>query len=45
MVKKPESGGFKWPGIEVGVMRLAAAQLAALREDVDLRRMPPRSPR
>ena len=27
MAKKLESGGFKWPGIQDGVMRLTAAQL------------------
>jgi transposase len=30
MAKKLESGGFKWPGIQDGVMRLTSAQLGAL---------------
>ena len=39
MAKKLESGGFKWPGIQDGVMRLTAAQLAALLEGLDWRRV------
>lgn len=31
MAKKLEQGGFKWPGIRDGVMRLTAAQLGASR--------------
>ncbi len=30
MAKKLESGGFKWPGIQDGVMRVTSAQLGAL---------------
>lgn len=30
MAKRLEQGGFKWPGIQDGVMRLSAAQLGAL---------------
>lgn len=33
MAKKLESGGFKWPGIQDGVMRLTSAQLGALLAD------------
>ena len=36
MAKKLESGGFKWPSIQDGVMRLTAAQLGALLEGLDL---------
>ncbi|HTH29392.1 MAG TPA: IS66 family insertion sequence element accessory protein TnpB [Sphingobium sp.] len=32
MGKKLESGGFRWPGIQDGVMRLTRAQLGALLE-------------
>lgn len=32
MAKRLESGGFRWPGIQDGVMRLTAAQLGALLE-------------
>ena len=39
MTKKLESGGFKWPGIQDGVMRLTAAQLGALLEGLDWRRV------
>ena len=39
MAKKLESGGFKWPGIQDGVMRLTAAQLGALLEGLDWRRV------
>lgn len=39
MAKKLEEGGFGWPGIQDGVMRLTAAQLAALQEDLDWRRV------
>ncbi|WP_420381039.1 IS66 family insertion sequence element accessory protein TnpB [Novosphingobium sp.] len=35
MAKKLEQGGFKWPGIQDGVMRLTAAQLGALLEGLD----------
>lgn len=47
--KKLESGGFRWPKAEDGVMRLSAAQLAALLEGLDWRRVratrPPLAPR
>ena len=39
MAKKLEQGGFKWPGIQDGVMRLTAAQLGALLEGLDWRRV------
>ncbi|ARU18100.1 MAG: IS66 family insertion sequence hypothetical protein [Croceicoccus sp.] len=39
MAKKMETGGFKWPGIRDGVMRLTAAQLGALLEGLDWRRV------
>lgn len=39
MAKKLEQGSFKWPGIRDGVMRLTAAQLGALLEGLDWRRM------
>ncbi|WP_369680255.1 IS66 family insertion sequence element accessory protein TnpB [Novosphingobium sp. Chol11] len=34
-----EQGSFKWPGIQDGVMRLSAAQLGALLEGLDWRRV------
>ncbi|MDX3911797.1 MAG: IS66 family insertion sequence element accessory protein TnpB, partial [Sphingobium sp.] len=40
MAKRLESGGFKWPGIQDGVMRVTAAQLGALLEGH--RRLPER---
>ena len=39
MAKRLEQGGFKWPGIQDGVMRLTAAQLATLIEGLDWRRV------
>ena len=39
MAKRLESGGFKWPGIRDGVMRLTAAQLVTLIEGLDWRRV------
>ena len=39
MAKRLEEGGFKWPGIRDGVMRLTAAQLGALLEGLDWRRV------
>ncbi|WP_459662255.1 IS66 family insertion sequence element accessory protein TnpB [Novosphingobium sp. 11B] len=39
MAKRLESGGFKWPAIQDGVMRLTAAQLGALLEGLDWRRV------
>jgi len=38
MAKKLEQGGFRWPGIQDGVMRITAAQLGALLEGLDWRR-------
>jgi transposase len=37
--KRLEQGNFKWPGIQDGVMRLTAAQLGALLEGLDWRRV------
>ena len=37
--KRLESGGFKWPPITDGVMRLSAAQLAILLEGLDWSRV------
>jgi transposase len=37
--KRLEEGGFRWPNIENGVMRLSAAQLSALLEGLDWRRV------
>lgn len=39
MAKKLEQGGFKWPRIGEAVMRLTAAQLGALLEGLDWRRV------
>lgn len=39
MAKRLEQGGFRWPGIRDGVMRLTAAQLGALLEGLDWRRL------
>ena len=39
MAKKLEQGGFKWPGIRDGAMRLTAGQLGALLEGLDWRRV------
>lgn len=39
MAKRLVSGGFKWPAIRDGVMRLTAAQLGALLESLDWRRV------
>ena len=39
MSKRLEQGVFKWPGIQDGVMRLSAAQLGALLEGLDWRRV------
>nr|WP_309141070.1 IS66 family insertion sequence element accessory protein TnpB [Novosphingobium sp. G106] len=39
MAKKLEQGGFKWPGSQDGVMRLTEAQLGALLEGPDWRRV------
>jgi len=37
--KRLEDGGFRWPAIEDGVIRLTAAQLSALLEGLDWRRV------
>jgi transposase len=37
--KRLEEGAFRWPRIENGVMRLTAAQLSALLEGLDWRRV------
>lgn len=39
MAKRLEQGSFKWRGIQDGVMRLSAAQLGALLEGLDWRRV------
>ena len=39
MHKKLESGAFRWPAVHDGVMRLTAAQLGALIEGLDWRRV------
>ena len=39
MAKRLEQGGFRWPRIQDGVMRLTAAQLGALLEGLDWRRV------
>ena len=49
MAKRLEQGGFRWPVVQDGVMRLTAAQLSALLEGLDWRRVhaarPPPAPR
>jgi transposase len=37
--KRLENGAFRWPAMEGGVIRLSAAQLAALLEGLDWRRV------
>ena len=37
--KRLEDGGFRWPNMQDGVMRLTAAQLSALLEGLDWRRV------
>jgi transposase len=37
--KRLEDGVFRWPKVEDGVMRLSAAQLSALLEGLDWRRV------
>jgi transposase len=39
MAKRLEQGAFRWPRIQEGVMRLTAAQLGALLEGLDWRRV------
>lgn len=41
LAKRLEAGTFRWPRIEDGVMRLSAAQLAALVEGLDWARVRP----
>jgi transposase len=37
--KRLEDGAFRWPNVQGGVMRLSAAQLSALLEGLDWRRV------
>ncbi len=37
--KRPEDGAFRWPNIQDGVVHLTAAQLSALLEGLDWRRV------
>lgn len=39
MAKRLEQGGFRWPGIRYGVIRLTDAQMAVLLEGSDWRRV------
>jgi transposase len=39
VAKRLEDGKFRWPAIRDGVMRLSAAQLQALLEGLDWRRV------
>ena len=39
MAKRLEQGGFRWPGIRDGVIRLSATQMAILLEGADWRRL------
>jgi transposase len=39
MAKKLEAGAFSWPSVHDGAMRLTAAQLGALLEGLDWRRV------
>ncbi len=39
MAKRLEQGGFRWPGIRDGVIRLSAAQMAVLLEGADWHRV------
>ena len=39
LAKRLEQGAFRWPTIQDGVMRLTAAQLSALLEGLDWRRV------
>ncbi|EMD81572.1 IS66 family insertion sequence element accessory protein TnpB [Pacificimonas flava] len=39
MAKRLEQGSFRWPRIQDGVMRLSSAQLGALMEGLDWRRV------
>jgi transposase len=42
MAKRLESGQFRWPAIEDGMMRLTPAQLATLLEGLEWSRIEPR---
>ena len=42
--KRLEEGVFRWPKIEDGVMRLSAAELSALLEGLDWKRVQAREP-
>ena len=42
MTKRLESGQFRWPPIEDGMMRLSATQLSTLLEGLDWSRVQPR---
>ncbi len=37
--KRLETGAFRWPAVQDGVIRLSAAQLSALLEGLDWRRV------
>ncbi|MEO7026897.1 MAG: IS66 family insertion sequence element accessory protein TnpB [Caulobacteraceae bacterium] len=39
LAKRLEEGGFRWPKVEDGTLRLSAAQLSALLEGLDWRRV------
>ena len=39
LAKRLEDGQFRWPNIQDGVIRLSAAQLSALLEGLDWRRV------
>jgi transposase len=39
VAKRLEQGGFRWPRVQDGMMRLSAAQLQALLEGLDWRRV------
>jgi transposase len=39
MAKRLEDGEFRWPKVQDGVLRLSAAQLSALLEGLDWRRV------
>ena len=44
LAKRLEEGAFRWPRVEEGVIRLTAAQLGALLEGLDWRRVHPAGP-
>ena len=39
VAKRLEDGKFRWPGVQDAIMRLSAAELQALLEGLDLRRV------